>query len=80
MPVPAITTRQAVLHYVRDKLRSWTKPIFTCGMGIITPWKLPRAWGRSTAAACCAVARYHKTGGLQHAGGEQEAWGGLSRD
>jgi len=35
--------RQVVLHSVQDKLRSWTSPIFSCGMGIITPWKSPRA-------------------------------------
>ena len=29
--------RQVVLHAVRDKLRSWTKPISTYGMGIIMP-------------------------------------------
>ncbi len=25
--------RQVVLHFVRDKLQSWTRPIFTSGMG-----------------------------------------------
>jgi len=31
--------RQVVLHSVRDKLRSWTRPISTYGMGIIMPWR-----------------------------------------
>ncbi|OGO59682.1 MAG: hypothetical protein A2029_14380 [Chloroflexi bacterium RBG_19FT_COMBO_47_9] len=35
-PIPP---RQVVLHYVQDKLQSWTKMIFTSGMGIIMPWK-----------------------------------------
>jgi len=31
--------RQVVLHSVRDKLQSWMKPIYSCGMGIIMPWR-----------------------------------------
>ncbi len=39
-PVPP---RQVVLHSVQDKLRSWMRKIFTCGMGIIMPWQSPNA-------------------------------------
>jgi selenocysteine lyase/cysteine desulfurase len=33
--------RQVILHSVRDKLRSWTRPIFTYGMGTTMPWRSP---------------------------------------
>ncbi len=37
--------RQVVLHFVRDKLQSWTRLISSCGMGIITRWRSQRGWG-----------------------------------
>jgi selenocysteine lyase/cysteine desulfurase len=48
--------RQVVLHSVRDKLRSWTRPISSCGMGIIMLWRGRRGWGWRKAAAWCAWA------------------------
>jgi len=50
--------RQVVLHSVRDKLRSWMKLTSTYGMGIIMPWRLPRAWGWRRAGAWCGWDRY----------------------
>jgi selenocysteine lyase/cysteine desulfurase len=49
--------RQVVLHSVRDKLRSWTRPIFTCGLAITMRWKSPHAWDWRRAAAWCGWGR-----------------------
>jgi selenocysteine lyase/cysteine desulfurase len=50
--------RQVVLHSVRDKLRSWMRPISTCGVGITMRWRSRRGWGWRIPAAWCAWVRY----------------------
>jgi len=67
---------QVVLHSVQDKLRSWMKLTSTYGMGIIMPWRSPRAWGwRIVAVWCgwvrCTITRWRRSGGLE------KRWGGL---
>jgi selenocysteine lyase/cysteine desulfurase len=52
---------QVALHSVQDKLRHWTKPIFTSGMGIIMPWRSPSAWGWRILEAWSGWGRYITT-------------------
>jgi selenocysteine lyase/cysteine desulfurase len=62
--------RKVVLHFVQDKLRSWTRPIFSCGMGIIMPWGSLSAWDLKKAAAWyawdkCITTRWRRSRSLE---------------
>jgi len=67
--------RQVVLHSVQDKLRSWMRPIFSCGMGIIMPWGSPSGWDWKTMVAWCGLDRCI-TKPLRRSSGSERRWGG----
>ena len=67
--------RQEVHHAVQDNLLSLMKLIITYETGIIMRCKSPRTWIWREAGV-----GEGGTGALQHAGGDQEVWGGAGED
>jgi selenocysteine lyase/cysteine desulfurase len=69
----------ACLHHQANILarwrRSWTKLVFTSGIGIIMPWRSPSALGWKTVAAWCEWDRCTTTRWKRSSGLEMH-WGG----